>query len=243
MKKITTLVVSVLLATTVSAQWGKRIKGNGNVVTLERSTGDYDAIALSGWFDVDLVSGTEGELTIKGEENLLEYIKTEVKNGKLIIKTEKGVNLRPSSWGRDGGIYITVPVERVSSVTLSGSGDIVGKTTIQTDNFKTNISGSGDISLAVEASTVEATMSGSGDIKLSGSTNDLEVQVSGSGDIKAYELEAENVTAQVSGSADIKVTANKMLKARVSGSGDISYRGNPDKVDTKASGSGDISKG
>ncbi|MGI9550030.1 MAG: DUF2807 domain-containing protein, partial [Aurantibacter sp.] len=29
----------------------------------------------------------------------------------------------------------------------------------------------------------------------------------------------------------------------VSGSGDINYRGNPEKVDTKTSGSGDISKG
>ena len=84
-------------------------------------------------------------------------------------------------------------------------------------------------------------MSGSGDMDLSGKTNDLDVQVSGSGDIKAYDLDAEFVTAQVSGSADIKVTANQMLKARVSGSGDISYKGNPKKIETKTSGSGDIS--
>jgi len=86
-------------------------------------------------------------------------------------------------------------------------------------------------------------MSGSGDITLNGTAKNFEATISGSGDIKAYGLEADNVEATVSGSADIKVTANKMLKARVSGSGDISYRGNPTKVDTKASGSGDISKG
>jgi len=77
---------------------------------------------------------------------------------------------------------------------------------------------------------------------LSGSTTDFDVTISGSGDIKAYDLEADNVDATVSGSADIKVTARKMLKARVSGSGDISYKGNPQKVDTKTSGSGDITK-
>ncbi len=86
-------------------------------------------------------------------------------------------------------------------------------------------------------------MSGSGDMNLSGKTIDFEATISGSGDIKAYDLIADNVEATVSGSADIKVTANKMLKARVSGSGDISYRGNPEKVDTKTSGSGDISRG
>ena len=241
MKKIITLSLVVAFTFSCSAQWGKKVKGNGNNVTIDRSVGDYDAIALAGWFDVDLVDGKEGEITLEGESNLLEYIKTEVKDGKLVIKVEKGVNLKPSSW--DDGIRITVPVETISSLALSGSGDIVGKKTIKTDNFKTAMSGSGDITISVEANSVDAAMSGSGDITLSGSTNDFEATISGSGDIKAYDLEADNVDATVSGSADIKVTANKMLKARVSGSGDISYRGNPDKVDTKASGSGDISKG
>lgn len=240
MKKIITLSLVLALSVSCSAQWGKRIKGNGNTVTIDRSVGEYDAVALAGWFDVDLVAGKEGEITLEGESNLLEHIKTEVKDGKLVIKTEKGVNLKPSSW--DDGIRITVPIESISSLSLSGSGDIVGKKTIKTDNFKTAMSGSGDITISVQANSVEASMSGSGDITLSGSTNDFEATISGSGDIKAYDLEADNVAATVSGSADIKVTANKMLKARVSGSGDIKYRGNPDKVDTKTSGSGDISK-
>ncbi len=241
MKKIITLSLVVIFTVSCSAQWGKRVKGNGNKVTIDRSVGDYDAVALSGWFDVDLVDGKEGEITLEGESNLLEYIKTEVKDGKLVIKTEKGVNLKPSSW--NDGIRITVPIESISSLALSGSGDIVGKKTIKTNNFKTAMSGSGDITVSVEANSVDASMSGSGDITLSGNTDDFEATISGSGDIKAYDLDADNVDATVSGSADIKVTANKTLKARVSGSGDISYRGNPDKVDTKASGSGDISKG
>jgi hypothetical protein len=241
MKK--TIILSLVLAFTVScsAQWGKKIKGNGNTVTIDRSVGEYDAIGLSGWFDVDLIAGKEGEIKLEGESNLLEYIKTEVKNGKLSIKVEKGYNLKPSSW--DEGIRITVPIESINAVALSGSGDIVGKTTIKTDDFRTAMSGSGDITLDIEASSIDASMSGSGDITLNGRATNFEATISGSGDIKAYGLEADNVDATVSGSADIKVTATKMLKARVSGSGDISYRGNPDKVDTKTAGSGDISKG
>lgn len=238
MKKVITLSL-VLFTIAASAQWGKRVKGNGKTVTIERSVGEYDAIAVSGWFDVNLVAGNEGELTLKGEENLLEYIKTEVKDGKLVIKTEKGVNLKPSNW--NSGIYVTVPVESIDMVALSGSGDIVGETTIKSNDFKTAMSGSGDITLSVEANSIDASMSGSGDINLSGTVQDFEATISGSGDIKAYDLKAANVYAQVSGSADIKVTATEMIKARVSGSGDISYKGNPKKIDTKTSGSGDIS--
>lgn len=241
MKKLASLLLVVTFAFSCTAQWGKRIKGNGNMTTIERSTGDYDRIGVSGFFDVDLVSGKEGELTLKGESNLLDHIVTEVKNGQLNIKVEKGFNLRPSSW--KDGIHITVPVQSINGVALSGSGDIVGKTKIVTDDFKASMSGSGDITLDIDAETVSTSMSGSGDIRLSGKTNNFDATISGSGDIAAFDLEADNVDATVSGSANIEVTANKMLKARVSGSGDIDYKGNPEKVDTKASGSGEISKG
>ncbi len=240
MKKAIVATLVLVITASCSAQWGKRIKGNGDKVTIERTTGDYDAIGVSGWFDVDIVDGKEGQLTLEGESNLLEYIITEVKNGKLVIKTENNINLKPSDW--KNGIRITVPVERINAISLSGSGDIVGKTTLKTETLDTAMSGSGDITLDVETNTVSATMSGSGDITFSGNTTDFSATISGSGDIKAFDLAADNVDATVSGSADIKVTANKMLKARVSGSGDITYRGNPEKIDTKTSGSGDISK-
>lgn len=240
MKKAIVVTLIVAITTSCSAQWGKGVKGNGDKVTIARSTGEYDAIAVSGWFNVDLVEGREGQLSLEGESNLLEYIVTEVKNGKLIIKTENNVNLKPSDW--KNGIRITVPIESVSAISLSGSGDIVDKTTLKTDDLETTMSGSGDITLDVDAHTIDASMSGSGDITFSGTTTDFTATISGSGDIKAFDLEADNVKATVSGSADIKVTANKMLEARVSGSGDIRYRGNPEKVDTKTSGSGDISK-
>lgn len=240
MKKSAALSFVLLFTLSCTAQWGKKVNGNGNMVTVERSTSDYDEVAISGWFDVDLVDGNEGDLVLMGESNLLEHIKTEIKEGKLVIKVEKGYNLKPSSWKE--GIKISVPVESIDGVTLSGSGDIVGKKTIKTSNFRTSMSGSGDITLAIQASNIKASMSGSGDINLSGSTTNFDVTISGSGDIKAYDLDADNVEATVSGSADIKVTANKRLKARVSGSGDIHYKGDPDKVDTKTSGSGDITK-
>lgn len=241
MKKIILLLLVTFYASNLSAQWGKKIKGNGDYTTIERSIEDYDKVSVSGWFDVVLVSGTEGKLSLEGESNLLEYIKTEVKDGRLNIKPRKGVNLKPSSY--NNGIVITVPVQEIDAVSLSGSGDIVGKTVLKTNNFKTSLSGSGDISLEVEAQEMEASMSGSGDINLDGTAENFTAKISGSGDIKAYGLEAENVSATVSGSADIEVTANTSIKARVTGSGDISYRGNPKKIDTKSSGSGDITEG
>ena len=241
MKKTIILALTLCISFISNAQWNK-IKGNGNIVEISRSVGDYDKIAASGFFDVFLVDGKEGKISLKGESNLLDYIVTEVKDGKLNLKTKKGVSLKPSSW-KSNAITITIPIEKIDGIYLSGSGDIVGKTTLKSDQFEAAISGSGDIELEIEAKNLTTKIAGSGSIKLNGSASNFEIKVSGSGDVSAFNLKSENVSVAVSGSADVEVTVSNNLTARVSGSGDINYRGNPKHVDSKASGSGDISKG
>ncbi len=237
MKKAITL-LAVLTVSIVSAQWGqKKIKGDGNVVSKSITTADYDAIGVAGAFHVTLVEGTEGKITVKGEENLLEYVVIETNGSDLKIKTEKGYNLNPSKGKK---IEIIVPVKEISAVSLAGSGDIVADFTIKSSSFKTSLAGSGDIKLHVNSDTVEASLSGSGDIKLSGKTKNLEANLSGSGDIKAVELMAEKSKANLSGSGNISTTCSEFIEARVAGSGHIEYKGNPKKIDTKVAGSGKI---
>ena len=241
MKLLITLSILLLAATQLQAQWwGKGIKGNGNMTTITRDVGSYDEVNVGGFFDVELVAGDEGTLTIEGESNLLEYLVTEVRGGALKIKVENGKTLRPS---KRMMIKVTVPFRDLEAVTLAGSGDVISKDVIKATNFRTSVAGSGDLILEVDASSVDSRVAGSGDLTLTGSTRDLEASVAGSGDIHAGRFKADNVDARVAGSGDISVMCSKSLKARVSGSGDIDYTGNPDKQDTKVSGSGSISKG
>lgn len=241
--RIIVLCLSLCLITlSANAQWwgSKKVKGNGKMVTDERKTGSYDQINVAGSFDVELVSGTEGNITIRAEENLMEHIETELKGDVLKIRTEKGYNLSPS---RNNKILITVPFNDISKVSLAGSGDVITKNAIKANHFKASVAGSGDMTLEVNASSVKASVAGSGDLRVNGSTTDFECKVAGSGDVHAFELRAENVEASVSGSGDARVHCNGKLTARVVGSGDIRYKGSPQKEDTKVVGSGDISKG
>ena len=219
------------------AQWGnKKVVGNGNVTTKTVNTRNYDAIKVVGSMDVHLEKGTEGSITVRTDDNLHEYIVVEVKDNTLVIKTKKHTYLKTRK-----GVHITVPFEDISEVSLVGSGDIDTKNTIKTDVFEVRVTGSGDIELAVEANMVDASVTGSGDLVLSGTTNSLDVSVTGSGDFQGFNLESQNTEARVSGSGDLEVVAKRSLKARVNGSGDITYSGNPERSDTKISGSGDIS--
>ncbi|MCZ6595932.1 MAG: DUF2807 domain-containing protein [Bacteroidetes bacterium] len=240
MKSIVNLTLAVtitLLAVSEShAQWGnKKVVGNGNVTTKTVKTSGYDAIEGVGSMDIHLQKGTEGHITVTTDDNLHEYIIVEVKDNKLVLKTKKNTNLKTNK-----GIHVTVPFKDISKVSMVGSGDIDSEDTVKADNLKVYVTGSGDIVLDVEANTLKVKITGSGDIELNGTTHDLEVSVSGSGDFSGFGLSAQNTDASVAGSGDIKVVAKNSIKARVSGSGDILYKGNPERSDTKTSGSGDI---
>ncbi len=239
MKKTILIVACLLMAfTSANAQWWNKdkVKGNGEVVTKNRSVGDYDGVQLVGSMNVVLVAGNEGELTIEAESNLQEYITTEVRNNVLKISHDDDVNLHPTK-----EIKITVPFRDLSEVSLTGSGDIWNDDVIKADNFEMQVTGSGDIMLNLDVRDLEGQITGSGDIKVKGRAQNFECKVTGSGDFKAFDLRAENVEARISGSGDIQVNAAESLKASIGGSGDVVYKGNPKKEDFKTSGSGSVS--
>lgn len=236
MKKSIVLIAILLVASTIQAQ--KKIKGNGNITSITRTTSNYNTVNFAGSFDYVLVAGSEGKITIEGEENLLQYIITEVKNGNLSVKTQNNTSLQTS---KRRTIKITVPFEDISAVSLAGSGDVWNESLIATNRFKVAVAGSGDVKLNLEVSSLDASVTGSGELELTGKTNSLNLSVSGSGDFKGYNLEANDVNVSVTGSGEAKVFCNGHLKARVTGSGDINYKGNPKTEDSKVAGSGSIS--
>ncbi len=234
---ITMLFIFSLIAVSCNAQYGKRIKGNGKITTQNRSVGNFDELAAGGSFEIKLVNGKEGEMTITGDENLMEYIETEVKGGELKIKWKNNYNISTSN-----DVEIKLAVEQINGVSLSGSGSIESEKKLVSENFNAAISGSSDVILELEVSDLNLAISGSGNMKLKGKTNNLEAAVSGSGEIDAKNMQSKTAELSVSGSGDISLWVTEQLKARVSGSGDIEYTGNPKIEDVKVSGSGEVKK-
>lgn len=235
LKKIVTLLLILFVGVQVNAT-NKKVKGNGNVIKGSQTTAEYDKISVGGSFDVTLVSGKEGKITYSVESNLEEYLVIEVKKGQLKITWEKGVNVRTTK-----GVKITIPFKDINEVSLAGSGEIVSKDTVSSDELELNVAGSGDMNIDVKASYLESNIAGSGSIVVSGSSKTFEASISGSGDIEGYGLITDTAETSISGSGSIEVTANGAIKSRISGSGNVRYKGSP-TTDTKVSGSGSVSK-
>ncbi|MBD0402459.1 head GIN domain-containing protein [Flammeovirga sp. EKP202] len=201
-----------------------------------RSLGSFEGIKISGSMDVKLISGKKNEAVVHlyGSTKPTDVI-TEVSGGKLSIRPKKGVrNVRAD-------IEITYS-DKINSVSFSGSSDIVCKGKVLADNLTLAGSGSGSFTGEVNVDELKASLSGSGELDLKGKADNFSISVSGSADIDAKDMESKIVTISVSGSGDVDCWATEEINARVSGSGDIRYKGTPERTKIKVSGSGDISQ-
>ena len=217
---------------------GERVEGSGNVTTQDRSVTGFSAIHSHGFFDVYLSAGAAQAVRIEAEDNLHSYIETRMDGSELEIDTKEGYRLRPNKTVK---IYITSP--EFKRVRLSGSGDIISQNQITgTEKIELSVSGSGNIKVNLNSPSVDAEMSGSGDINLSGEAKKFEGSLSGSGNIRAMDLKTEETAIRISGSGNADVFASAKLDVRVTGSGDVRYRGGVQQVTSNITGSGSVKK-
>ena len=238
MQKQSLLLLSTLAAVLTgcsSFNWSTTptVKGSGNVVTETREVSQFDQVGVSGSGHLSIVQGDRESLTIEADDNLLPLIKSEV-SGSLLNIGPENVNLSPSKT-----IRYQLQLKNLKGLLLAGSLEAEAPS-IQTDQLRLVISGSGNIQVRKLASgDLVAQVSGSGDIQLAGKVNHQTVQISGSGNYRAGDCESQDSAVQVSGSGNVTVWARAKLDAHVSGSGDVHYYGSP-QVNTQVSGSGGV---
>lgn len=203
-----------------------------------REVGSFDGIEISGNFEVELYKGQEGQIELTGAADQLENIITEVENNQLKIRVKKGRYLK---WWKLSKVYIKIPVEEINSCGFSGSGMIKSRDLLSAEFLNLNLSGSAKAYYQIQTDKLNSSISGSGMIQLTGSAKQSSLNVSGSGSIDAKALNTIQTSAQISGSGRITVLSSEELDASISGSGRIRYSGNPQRISSKVSGSGEIS--
>ncbi|SDX26324.1 Putative auto-transporter adhesin, head GIN domain [Lutibacter oricola] len=220
--KLSISILALFICISANAQWNKKIKGSGNIKTETRNVSDFEKISVSGSFDIELIKGKEGKITVTAYENLLEYIVTETENGKLKIKPKDRFNLRSNK-----PIKITVTFEEFDKLSLAGSGNIFSDDVINNNTFAISMAGSGNIDLILNSKKTGLSIAGSGNLNLKGETDNLKASLAGSGNLNAYDLKSNIVNISIAGSGNVKVHAENEIKASIVGSGDVSYTGNP----------------
>lgn len=212
--------ICALLAATISmsACEKDRITGSGSVKTEERTLTGFTKVSTSGSTNVFITQGAEFNVMVKAYENLIPYLETEVVNGTLEVHYKENTNVKNDN----SEVYITLPA--LTGAYISGSANI------ETDGI-------------FNGSTLEASISGSGNLTFDAGTYDeFNYSSSGSGNLKAFGVTTKYSDISISGSGNAETTATQSLNVRISGSGTVYYKGDPETVDTEISGSGKVIK-
>lgn len=257
--KLNVINVGVLIGVLMlgASCFGVRVRGSGNVITEKREVRDFDSVSLDSFGDVFIEQGDRPGLIIEADDQLMEYVKADVRGGTLHLSVgESGRSVSVTN----AELRYLVTVSDLEEISLSGSGDI-SVDDISVDDLEFNIGGSGNISaeeiegdkltLLIRGSGdieikeakmngVETNISGSGDVELSGEVQENSIRVGGSGNYESADLESQVVDVRIQGSGSADVWAVEALDISIGGSGNVRYHGDPDDLKQSVNGSGDV---
>lgn len=223
-----------LLITVVSCVDAISVDGNGKVTKQGRKISSFSELEVSGTGNVILSQGDKDTVIIETDENLQEYILTEVKNSELKIYQKKGVNNAKAL-----NIYVTF--KSIKDIDLSGAVDLKSTTALVFNDIEIEASGASEMNLAMTAAMINLKASGSSDILLSGNAKSLKMDMSGAGSLKATALSVDTAILEISGAGNAQINAKNNLDVQISGAGSVEYMGAP-SIKKKISGAGSVNK-
>jgi hypothetical protein len=211
------------------------IKGNGEVVSEDRTiSSNFNEIKVQQGIQVYITQGNSTELKVEADENIIDILRTEVKNNKLNIFFDKNVYKASSR-----KVYLTT--SDISKIETSSGASVKTENTIETTILELDSSSGSAIKMYVNADEISSSSSSGATINIYGKSKEFSAMASSGSSIDADKLETINATAKVSSGANIDLNVSGKLIAKASSGGDIDYEGNPTEVNKDTSSGGSVS--
>ncbi len=193
---------------------GRGIRGSGNAVSENRNLSGFRSVEVGGIFKVEVVAQREFGVEVSADDNLLEYINTEVDGDLLKISTTRRIN--PSST-----MTIKISAPDIEHLDVSGVANVT-VSDLKNSSFGLHTSGASKINLA-------------------GETDKLSIEVSGASKIDAEDLKSRAANIDSSGASKITVFATESVRAEASGASKVFYAGGATEVVKNTSGASSVS--
>lgn len=229
------LVIALLTASCgFDMHFGEGRRGNGVVTDdLREITEEFTVVSASEGLNVYVTQADEFEILVEADENVIDLIGTDIRDGKLKIHAIENIGRATKN------VFVSLPV--VTGLETSSGADLTTNNVIRADRISLDASSGSDLQAEIVAEEVEADTSSGADIKLSGEAKLFYVDASSGSDIKARDFKVKTCHADASSGADIDLNVSDSLTADASSGADISYTGDP-SVKTQKSVSGSVHK-
>ncbi len=197
-------------------------KKGDNVIKETREVGSFTGISASGAFDIYVKQTGTNSVVIEADEEIMQYITTEVVNGILKIGMKKP---KPKCWNHVQVLRAYITVADLKSVDLSGAVEFTTETKIKGDKLVMEISGAVEADLNLDVQKLLIEMSGASELDIQGQAQEASIEASGASDMDISDFQVVNLSVYASGACDAKVYATGTLNVSASGACDVRYKG------------------
>ena len=232
-KILSTIAVVFLLSLVTSCILGPTVTGNGNVTREERETGSFNKIRVTRGLNVYLSQGDRQKIIIEADENLLEYIETEVDDNKLNITTSAFVRGSKS-------MKVFVTLTDLSEIHATAGSNVYSENELSVGDIDISGSAGSNLKLQIKAEAIDVSASSGSNITLIGTADESELKASAGSNIKAEELNTNECEAKTSSGANIWINVLNDFEAHASSGGNIFYKGNPKNTNIEKSSGGNV---
>lgn len=235
-RRITTATIVALFASACHVGSKAEDRQPGPEVSRTYQVGAFDKLAVSGPYEVNVVTGGQGGISATGGSNLLDETEVVVDNGTLTIRPKKRNSIR-FNWNNGKAVF-TVHAAALQGASIAGSGGVnVDKVA---GDFEGDVAGSGDLKLnGVAGGKIKLAIAGSGGVEAAGKADSVDLSIAGSGDIRAGGLASRTADVSIAGSGNVTANASDSADVSIMGSGDVEVTGGAKCTVSKA-GSGNV---
>lgn len=235
---LASIFITVITLSSCGPSWNRK-----SVTKNSAQLTNFSSIDIDAYVDATITVDPAGGYAVKfeGEEDVLNDITAQVKEGILVIEQQEGMLL---NIGDDREVKVSITVPSLNAISFSGAGEIRTIGNITTNTFALDVSGAGEVTIAeINADKLSVESSGVAGVDINkGVVREANFDFSGAGSMDAYGLQTTDAIAEVSGVGSIDMTVTGKLEAHLSGVGGINYKGNPTTVDEHVSGVGAIKR-
>lgn len=232
---ITTYLIILFTTSSCFVEGMTGIKGSKNVVSEERDiSSNFETIKVQQGINLYLTQGNSTDISVEADDNIIDLLKTEVKNNELKIYFDKNVYRAKAR-----NVYLTT--RDISEIRTSSGAHVRSENTIETKTLDLDSSSGSSIKIHVNADEVISETSSGATMKIQGKTGSFSASSSSGSSINASDLKTVDAYAKASSGANIDLNVSGKLTAKASSGGDIDYDGNPNDVNKDTSSGGSVS--
>lgn len=231
---ITALLLFISCQTSIDI--GNGIKGNGKIKTENREVKEsFNSIEVERGIEVEVTQGKPSSIVVEADENIIQYITTNINDGVLVITSTKSIDFSSNK-------KVSVTIPEILALSSSSGSQILSKSIINSSSLSLTSSSGSSIEVDIETEKVTCKSSSGSNIKAKGKTLELKADASSGSQIDNEKLLANIVNADASSGSSIEVKPLEKLTAEASSGGNVTYFNTPKEISKNESSGGTVSK-